>query len=88
MSEAESRAYCEEIFQDDLGGYPLLTNKSIWINFKVVTNQQWSYCNIVLIGDAQRSIHFSIGSGTRNRSAPVITLFVSSSGWITLPRTM
>jgi len=65
MSEEDSRRYCEEVFRDDLGGHPLLMNKSIWLNFKVVTNQRWSYENVVLIGDALRTIHFSIGSGTR-----------------------
>ncbi len=64
-SEEESRRYCEEVFGDDLGGRPLLTNKSTWVNFKVVTSRRWAYDNVVLIGDALRTIHFSIGSGTR-----------------------
>jgi anthraniloyl-CoA monooxygenase len=65
MSEDDSRRYCEEVFRDDLGGHPLLTNKSMWLNFKVVTNERWSCDNVALIGDALRTIHFSIGSGTR-----------------------
>jgi 2-polyprenyl-6-methoxyphenol hydroxylase-like FAD-dependent oxidoreductase len=64
-SEDERRLYCEQIFGDELGGYRLLTNKSLWLNFKVVTNQRWSHGNVVLIGDALRTVHFSIGSGTR-----------------------
>ena len=64
-SEDESRLYCEDVFRDDLGGHRLLTNKSQWLNFKVVTNQRWSHDNVVLIGDALRTVHFSIGSGTR-----------------------
>jgi 2-polyprenyl-6-methoxyphenol hydroxylase-like FAD-dependent oxidoreductase len=64
-SEDETRLYCEEVFRDDLGGHPLLVNKSQWLNFKLVTNQRWSHDNVVLIGDALRTVHFSIGSGTR-----------------------
>jgi 2-polyprenyl-6-methoxyphenol hydroxylase-like FAD-dependent oxidoreductase len=65
MSEADSRHYCERVFARDLGGCPLLTNKSLWINYRAVTNRRWSYRNLVLIGDALRTVHSSVGSGTR-----------------------
>jgi anthraniloyl-CoA monooxygenase len=65
MSEDESRRYCEAVFAEDLGGLPLLTNRSTWHTFKAVTNRRWSHENVVLIGDALRTVHFSIGSGTR-----------------------
>jgi len=65
MSDAESRAYCERVFAPDLRGRPLVSNKSIWRNFPILSNTRWSAGNAVLIGDALRTMHFSIGSGTR-----------------------
>jgi anthraniloyl-CoA monooxygenase len=75
MSEDQNRRYCERVFANDLAGQPLLTNRSAWINFKVVTNRRWSHGNVVLIGDALRTVHFSIGSGTRNALEDAIALF-------------
>jgi 2-polyprenyl-6-methoxyphenol hydroxylase-like FAD-dependent oxidoreductase len=61
----ESQAMCERVFARTLDGHRLISNKSVWRNFPWVWNERWSYRNIVLIGDALHSAHFSIGSGTR-----------------------
>lgn len=65
MGEDESARICADIFADVLDGRPLLTNKSNWRQFPRLSNDRWSVGNAVLIGDALRTAHFSIGSGTR-----------------------
>jgi 2-polyprenyl-6-methoxyphenol hydroxylase-like FAD-dependent oxidoreductase len=70
----ESKAICEQVFADTLGGHPLLSNKSVWRNFPWVWNEHWSFKNMVLVGDALHSAHFSIGSGTRLAIEDVIAL--------------
>lgn len=65
MSDAESRAYCERVFAADLGGKPLVSNRSIWRQFPLLSCRGWRAGNAVLIGDALHTVHFSIGSGTR-----------------------
>ena len=61
----ESKAICEQVFAATLDGHPLVSNKSVWRNFPWIWNERWSFKNMVLIGDALHSAHFSIGSGTR-----------------------
>jgi 2-polyprenyl-6-methoxyphenol hydroxylase-like FAD-dependent oxidoreductase len=65
MSEEETRRYCEGVFAQTLEGQGLVSNRSIWRNFPWVWNDRWSFRNMVLIGDALHTAHFSIGSGTR-----------------------
>jgi 2-polyprenyl-6-methoxyphenol hydroxylase-like FAD-dependent oxidoreductase len=65
MDEPATLAYLQELFRETLEGEPLVSNKSIWRNFPNVRNDRWHAGNVVLIGDAQRTAHFSIGSGTR-----------------------
>lgn len=65
MSIDEGVAYCERLFAEHLDGHKLLTNRSSWINFRRVRNDKWFHGNVVLIGDAAHTAHFSIGSGTK-----------------------
>jgi 2-polyprenyl-6-methoxyphenol hydroxylase-like FAD-dependent oxidoreductase len=61
----QSQAICEQVFAATLDGHRLVSNKSVWRNFPWIWNEHWSFGNMVLIGDALHSAHFSIGSGTR-----------------------
>ncbi|GAA3062853.1 MULTISPECIES: bifunctional salicylyl-CoA 5-hydroxylase/oxidoreductase [Actinomycetes] len=54
-----------EIFAEELGGHQVLANNSKWLNFTTVRNETWHKDNIVLVGDAAHTAHFSIGSGTK-----------------------
>jgi len=54
-----------EIFANELAGHELLANNSKWLNFTTVRNERWHDGNLVLLGDAAHTAHFSIGSGTK-----------------------
>ena len=64
-SEAESIAYCEELFRPELQGRRLMSNRSLWGNFLTLRQESWHHGNVVLLGDAAHTAHFSIGSGTK-----------------------
>jgi anthraniloyl-CoA monooxygenase len=64
-NEADTMAKIAEIFKDELDGHPLISNKSHWRQFPHVTNQNLYHNNIVLLGDAKATAHYSIGSGTK-----------------------
>src|SRR3954471_24630752 len=64
-TEEESLAICEGLFADVLEGHRLIPNRSIWIDFVTVRNGSWRHGNVVLLGDAAHTAHFSIGSGTK-----------------------
>ncbi|MEU3063452.1 bifunctional salicylyl-CoA 5-hydroxylase/oxidoreductase [Streptomyces subrutilus] len=63
--EAESAARCAKVFAEALRGRPLRGNRSAWTRFRTVVNTRWSHGNVVLLGDAAHTAHFSIGSGTK-----------------------
>ena len=74
MSEDESRRYCAEVFRTELGSHELLGNRSLWFGANIVRNRHWTHRNIVLLGDALRTVHFSLGSGTRMAMQDAIAL--------------
>ncbi len=73
-SEEETVAYCEKLFREELAGHPLLTNRSIWRSFPTIRCEKWSHGNLVLMGDAVHTAHFSIGSGTKLAMEDAIVL--------------
>ena len=62
---SESIAFCQELFAPELDGHKLLSNRSLWISFVTVRCQSWHHGNVVLLGDAAHTAHFTIGSGTK-----------------------
>jgi len=65
LSDTTSVAFCAELFSDALEGHTLLSNNSKWIKFVTVRCSRWCAGNVVLLGDAAHTAHFSIGSGTK-----------------------
>jgi anthraniloyl-CoA monooxygenase len=63
--EQATKRYFEKVFEKELAGHPLLVNRSIWRKFPVIRNRHWFHENMVLLGDAVHTAHFSIGSGTK-----------------------
>lgn len=64
-NEEDTIAKISKIFAVELDGHPLISNKSHWRQFPHVTNENWYHKNIVLLGDAKATAHYSIGSGTK-----------------------
>jgi anthraniloyl-CoA monooxygenase len=63
--EKQTIAFCESLFREELEGHRLQSNRSIWRAFPTIRNERWSHENVVLIGDAAHTAHFSVGSGTK-----------------------
>jgi anthraniloyl-CoA monooxygenase len=74
LSNEQTRIYLENVFEKDLAGRLLRSNKSNWINFLLVKNGRWFFENAVMIGDALHTAHFSIGSGTKLAMEDAIAL--------------
>ena len=80
LSDEQTREYLGNVFAADLNGQPLLSNNSKWINFLLVKNKNWFFENVVLIGDALHTAHFSIGSGTKLAMEDAIALAEAFQG--------
>lgn len=76
-STEEAAAICSGVFAEALQGHALMSNRSIWRNFPWLWCDRWSFRNMVLVGDALRTAHFSIGSGTRLALEDVIALLAA-----------
>ena len=74
MTDPEVRTRLAKVFATDLHGHPLLSNNSKWIQFLLVKNEHWFFDNVVLLGDALHTAHFSIGSGTKLAMEDAIAL--------------
>ena len=83
--EDASVRFLEALFAAELQGHPLLKNKAIWRNFPTVRNRRWSHENIVLLGDAAHTAHFSVGSGTKLAMEDSIALASALSTYKTVP---
>jgi len=73
-SEAETVAFLEDLFAEELGGHGLVPNRSLWRRFPTIRAERWCAGNVVLMGDAAHTAHFSIGSGTRLAMIDAIAL--------------
>jgi anthraniloyl-CoA monooxygenase len=74
LDEAQSAAFCERLFAEHLRGERLLINRSIWRTFPTIRCESWRHGNVVLLGDAAHTAHFSIGSGTKLAMEDAIAL--------------
>ena len=73
-SEADTVAFAERLFAEELGGHRLLANRSLWRSFPTVRNASWHHGRVVLVGDAAHTAHFSVGSGTKLAMEDAIAL--------------
>ena len=75
MDEAASARFMEGVFAADLDGHKLVTNRSLWRTFPMIRTGSYVMGNVVLLGDAKATAHFSIGSGTKLAMEDAIALF-------------
>ncbi len=74
VSDEYAMRRCEEIFSDHLEGEPLVGNNSKWLQFPTITCERWHHDNVVILGDAAHTAHFSVGSGTKLAMEDAIAL--------------
>ncbi|MGY8635407.1 FAD-dependent monooxygenase [Bradyrhizobium sp. 14AA] len=87
--EAETVAYVRKLFSEELKGHTLTTNKSVWRQFPVVNCERWHFDNVVLLGDAAHTAHYSIGSGTKLAMEDAIALAAClKDNWSNVPKAL
>jgi len=84
-TEHETIAFCEALFAEELAGHRLQQNRSIWRSFGTVRNACWHHRNLVLVGDAAHTAHFSVGSGTKLAMEDAIVLARAIHGQPDIP---
>ncbi len=87
-SEAESARFMEDVFAEELGGHRLITNRSQWRQFPMIRCARWTHGNVVLLGDAKATAHFSIGSGTKLAMEDAIALHSAVMEGGTVPESL
>ncbi|MFF8016682.1 bifunctional salicylyl-CoA 5-hydroxylase/oxidoreductase [Streptomyces sp. NPDC007929] len=88
LGAAESIERCGKIFAEALRGRPLKSNNSTWTTFRTVVNDRWSHGNVVLLGDAAHTAHFSIGSGTKLAVEDALALAACLQEYESLPEAL
>ena len=83
--ETDTLAFCEELFAWELDGHRLIANRSVWRSFPTLTCGAWSHGNVVLIGDAAHTAHFSVGSGTKLAMEDSIALVAAVGSHASVP---
>ncbi len=82
-SDPEAVAFAQRLFADHLGDHKIVGNNSRWLSFATVRNRDWYFDNVVILGDAAHTAHFSIGSGTKLAMEDAIALAgaLAAGGW-------
>ncbi len=86
--EAKSVTFCQNLLAEELDGAQLVSNNSTWRSFPRLSNARWSHGNIVLLGDALHTAHFSIGSGTKLAMEDAIALVAELAAQDSIPAAM
>ena len=81
-------AFCEALFAEELAGHRLLRNRSIWRRFPNVRVARWHHQNVVLLGDAAHTAHFSVGSGTKLAMEDAIVLARALQSHASIPEAL
>ncbi len=86
--EADTIAFCERLFEKELEGHRLVSNRSIWRSFPTIRNETWRHGNVVLLGDAAHTAHFSVGSGTKLAMEDAMALAEALRTSLEIPRAL